>query len=63
MKIENGHESFRPTCELCGKLGDRSARWDSYACVACDVWIEKSCDNPVCNYCTSRPNRPSQVED
>lgn len=32
---------------------------DVYFCEACDVWLEKVCSDPDCEFCPTRPQRPS----
>ena len=39
----------------------RDKKYDAYFCGACDAWIEKKCRTPSCKYCSTRPDRPSEV--
>lgn len=34
--------------------------YDSIYCKTCDEWRETSCDDPTCEYCAKRPNKPSE---
>lgn len=33
--------------------------FDSVYCAACDAWREAACSDPACEYCGSRPLKPS----
>jgi hypothetical protein len=33
---------------------------DAELCPACDRWIVRACADPTCDYCSARPERPSQ---
>lgn len=35
--------------------------YDSYFCVACDIWADPACSDPKCGYCRQRPTAPSLV--
>ena len=37
-----------------------SERRDSWACVACDRWLETRCVHPLCGRCPGRPRKPSE---
>ena len=28
-----------------------------------DIWLEGKCDDPVCEYCSIRPERPSMINE
>ena len=47
-----------PKCETCGTIGERNERYDAYACLTCNVWLEERCDDPECGYCPVRPDKP-----
>jgi len=32
--------------------------YDSYACRACNSWLEDKCTSDACSYCRGRPERP-----
>lgn len=31
---------------------------DAYCCLTCDEWTEPECDDPDCDYCAARPEKP-----
>jgi hypothetical protein len=35
-----------------------SQEYDAYYCKSCDKWLEDKCDDPNCEYCTTRPQTP-----
>ncbi|MCK5021020.1 MAG: hypothetical protein KAS32_28675 [Candidatus Peribacteraceae bacterium] len=35
---------------------------DTYYCPECDVWLETTCDDPDCEYCATRPSKPSEAK-
>lgn len=37
-------------------------RHDAYYCETCDKWLEKKCNDDMCEYCTVRPDKPSEVK-
>lgn len=39
----------------------RSKKHDAYFCKDCDVWIEKACKDKTCDFCSTRPEKPSEV--
>ena len=48
-----------PRCPTCGAAGIRNERHDTYACRACDVWLETSPDG---EHFPPTPERPSMAE-
>ena len=50
------------TC-VCGKLAQRSDRFDAYLCAECDVWLEGQCDDVACLLCHARPLKPSDCDE
>jgi len=52
-----------PTCDTCGEVSKyRDPDHDAYTCEGCDVWVEKQCGDATCEFCASRPERPSEVK-
>ena len=47
-------------CKTYGKKAELNEEFDSYYCLTCDKWLEKKCSDPKCEYCTKRPNKPSE---
>lgn len=46
-------------CPHCGKRTSFNCQFDAYYCPNCDIWVEEKCDNPNCEYCSNRPDKPS----
>lgn len=46
----------------CGGFTERNEIYDAYVCLDCDVWTEKVCDDPKCEFCSTRPEKPSQIQ-
>lgn len=53
------HGMRNPSCTVCTREGVRHEHYDAYYCAACNVWIEGKCDEPNCEYCVGRPDRPN----
>lgn len=48
-----------PRCPSCLRNAVRNDLHDSYACKTCDRWTEPKCTHPKCQFCKTRPGRPS----
>jgi NADH pyrophosphatase NudC (nudix superfamily) len=48
-------------CPDCGGEKQYSSKVDTYYCELCNKWLEEKCTDPECHYCTTRPEKPSQV--
>lgn len=35
---------------------------DAYFCEDCDQWLEDACEDADCQFCPTRPNRPSEAD-
>lgn len=46
-------------CSNCGKKRDYSDKYDAYYRSTCDLWLEKACGDPSCDFCGKRPEKPS----
>lgn len=55
-------QCWENTCPCCGAEKLYSGKYDAYYCKACDVWLEGNCNDPECEFCSSRPEKPSQAE-
>ncbi len=42
----------------CGFLLLCSYDYDADFCAACNVWVTPKCEDPYCNYCSKRPEKP-----
>jgi hypothetical protein len=40
----------------------RSAKYDSYACLKCNIWLDGVCSDPTCDYCKDKPEKPYQTK-
>lgn len=47
-----------PECSGPLKFNDE---YDSKYCISCNEWQESSCEDPTCDYCSARPNKPSDL--
>ena len=50
-------------CKTCGSEIKYSNKFDSFYCELCNKWLEKTCNDPSCEFCSSRPSKPSESED
>lgn len=46
----------------CGTEQKYNANYDSYYCELCNKWLEEKCNDPECEYCIGRPDKPSKSE-
>lgn len=37
----------------------RSERYDAWACLECNKWLESKCKTKNCGYCKDRPEKPN----
>jgi len=51
---------YKP-CARCGGDTIRIDKWDAYACRRCNIWCEKGCTDPRCEFCAKRPESPRNV--
>lgn len=35
-------------------------KYDSYACLECNIWLGPRCDDENCIFCSDRPERPKE---
>ena len=45
-------------CNECNNPQLYYDKYDAYFCPNCNIWKEKSCDDPECEYCRDRPSKP-----
>lgn len=50
-------------CSNCTSERQYSNKYDAYYCELCNIWLEEKCSDPECQYCPTRPEKPSQVQD
>ena len=46
------------TCPRCRRIVVHVDRYDAFACPLCDVWLEPTCEDPTCSFCSTRPESP-----
>ena len=44
----------------CGSEKQYNQQYDSIYCELCNEWLERTCDDPKCEFCSQRPEKPSQ---
>lgn len=50
------------TCPICGGSPlVQIYRYDAWACISCNEWLDKACDDPNCPYCRIRPQTPYEA--
>lgn len=47
-------------CDQCGEKLILLFRHDAVCCPACNQWLDKSCSDPECPYCSGRPATPAE---
>ena len=45
-------------CKQCGTNTVWNAKLDTIFCPRCNIWLEKKCTEPDCEYCQNRPEFP-----
>lgn len=36
-------------------------KYDAWACMTCNKWKDKACNDPQCQFCSNRPETPYEV--
>ncbi len=49
-------------CSFCNNKLAYNEGFDAYYCIQCDKWMEKKCGDPACEFCTIRPEKPSDCK-
>jgi len=44
----------------CEDTKQRSEQYDAYYCEYCNIWLEDKCNDPECEFCSSRPLTPNE---
>ena len=42
----------------CQETKKYSEEHDCFYCDTCNKWLEDKCDDPICEFCTTRPESP-----
>ena len=37
-------------------------KYDAYACLECNIWLEDKCDDGDCIFCSNRPDNPKNIK-
>lgn len=57
-----GYISGESVCPLCGEKSlIQFDRYDSWACMSCLEWLDPTCGDPDCPYCSIRPATPYEA--
>lgn len=56
--MDNPSSNF---CSACGSEKTYSSKYDAYYCELCNIWLEQKCSDTTCHFCTTRPEKPSQI--
>lgn len=49
-------------CKHCGTKKSYNPVYDAMFCKKCDAWCESKCNDPNCEFCSSRPEKPSDCK-
>lgn len=49
-------------CHVCLEPLAYHDEFDAQFCAVCDEWREEACSDPTCNYCFTRPQKPSDYK-
>lgn len=55
--MTNHKQACTNTCEK-----TYNETFDAYFCKTCDRWLEKNCGDKACEFCASRPDKPSLMK-
>lgn len=61
-RIFNARE-FEGRCHVCLTSLAYNDEYDAQFCSVCDEWREEICSDPTCDYCFTRPKKPSDYKD
>ena len=45
-------------CEKCESLVDYNEENDAFYCSQCNEWLEGQCNDPTCEFCNKRSEKP-----
>ncbi len=52
-------EVLQNHCVVCLSSLSYNKAYDAHYCKVCDEWREEACDDEACDYCSTRPDKPS----
>ncbi len=47
-------------CDTCKTKKAYIRKYDSFACLKCDAWHDSKCSDVDCEFCSDRPEKPSE---
>jgi hypothetical protein len=50
-------------CLVCWEKTEHNEQYDAFFCKKCDEWKEIGCNDPTCEFCPGRPEKPSMCKD
>jgi len=53
---------WRWGCDKCGNPKEYHALYDAFFCAKCNEWRESRCEDPNCEFCPKRPEKPINSE-
>jgi len=54
----DGYVQYPVYCETCNHVKLFDIDHDAHFCPLCNVWIDKKCSDPNCDFCSTRPEKP-----
>lgn len=57
----SAHRPVSCNCEESNWPTHYNNTYDAHFCPDCDVWLEERCDDIECDYCSTRPAKPSKA--
>lgn len=58
--MASGRKFRRNYCPKCDSEIQYSNKYDAFYCELCNEWLDPKCEDPKCEFCSTRPNKPSQ---
>ncbi|MBD5159337.1 MAG: hypothetical protein HDT23_03740 [Ruminococcus sp.] len=52
---------IKSVCPECKKPLLFFYTYDAICCISCDVWTEDKCSDPECEFCSKRPDTPTEA--
>lgn len=50
-------------CPSCNTESKYETVYDTFYCEQCDIWLESTCPIEDCSFCSSRPEKPSDIKE
>lgn len=52
---------IKSVCSECEKPLLYFYTYDAICCISCNVWTEEKCSDPECEFCSKRPDTPTEA--